>query len=100
MKDFQFKNSASFRVFKRTKLLIIGAGCSLNYCQGTSNIEGLLSPVDSNFFKMAKKVLLRTRLDQGLTMQIEGVVHHLHRLYGYTPVDIRIGLTQKTLKNF
>jgi hypothetical protein len=76
------------RMFKSQKLLIIGAGCSQNYNQATSNIEGLVSPLDSNFFKMAKKVLLNTTLEPNLTLQIEGIVHHLHRLYGYDPFDI------------
>lgn len=79
----------TLRAFRGNKLLIIGAGCSLNYCQSTSNIEGLVSPLDSNFFKMAKKVLLSTTIDRNLAFQIEGMVHNLHRLYGYRAFDIR-----------
>lgn len=81
--------SAFLRMFKRQKLLIIGAGCSQNYTQGVSNIDGLVSPLDGTFFKMAKKVLLRTNLEQSLTTQIEGMVHNLHRLYGYDSFDIQ-----------
>jgi hypothetical protein len=81
-------NLSLLRMFKRQKLLIIGAGCSQNYTQGISNIDGLVSPSDSNFFKMAKKVLLNTHLEQSLTAQIEWMVHNLHRLYGYDSFDI------------
>jgi hypothetical protein len=68
------------RMFKRQKLLILGAGCSRNYSQGTSNITGLKSPLDNDFFKMAKKVLLNSRLESNLAILIEGLVHNLHRL--------------------
>jgi hypothetical protein len=77
------------RAFKRQKLLILGAGCSRNYSQGTSNITGLESPLDSNFFKMAKKVLLNSRLESDLAILIEGLVHNLHRLYGYEAFEIK-----------
>jgi hypothetical protein len=76
-------------MFKRQKLLIIGAGCSRNYSQGTSHIEGLESPLDSNFFKMAKKVILNSRLEPNLAMLIEGLVYNLHRLYGYEVFEIK-----------
>lgn len=76
-------------MFKRQKLLIIGAGCSRNYSKGTSNIQGLESPLDSNFFKMAKKVILNSRLESNLAMLIEGLVHNLHRLYGYEALEVK-----------
>lgn len=76
-------------MFRRQRLLILGAGCSRNYSQGTSNIEGLESPLDSNFFKMAKKVILNSRLEPNLAVRIEGMVHNLHRLYGYEPFEVR-----------
>ena len=76
-------------MFKRQKLLIIGAGCSRNYSQGTSNIAGLESPLDKDFFKMAKKVILHSRLERNLDILIEGLVHNLHRLYGYKAFELK-----------
>jgi hypothetical protein len=81
--------SALQRMLKGQKLLIIGAGCSQNYVQSNSNIDGLVSPLDNNFFKMARKVLLNTKLEHGLAIQVEGIVHQLHRLYGYDAFDIQ-----------
>jgi hypothetical protein len=87
-------------MFRRQKLLIIGAGCSQNYTQGTSHIDGLVSPLDKNFFKMAKKVLLETNLERGLVTQIEGMVHDLHKLYGYNPFDIQDWINTKRASQF
>jgi hypothetical protein len=85
-----FENLMNFRgMFKRQKLLIIGAGCSRNYSQGTSNIAGLKSPLDNDFFKMAKKVILNSGLESNLAMLIEGLVHNLHRLYGYQMFEMK-----------
>lgn len=44
-------------------LFVIGAGCSRNYDCSNNGIEGLLSPINVDFFSMAKKVLLKTEID-------------------------------------
>ncbi len=41
-------------------LYIIGAGASKNYTQSDHGIRGLVSPVDRDFFKMARRVLRNT----------------------------------------
>ena len=71
-----------------SKLLIIGAGCSRNYSQGTSNVAGLSSPLDSDFFQMAKKIILQGFIDPTLLPMIELLVDDLRRLYGYEPPDL------------
>ena len=81
--------SVLLRMFKRQKLLIIGAGCSQNYAQGESNIDGLVSPLDTNFFKMARKVLLNTNLERSFSVMIEEMVHQLHKLYGYDAFEFQ-----------
>ena len=68
------------------KVLIIGAGCSKNYSQGTSNITGLSSPLDKDFFQMAKKVILHHQIDPNLLQLIEQLVDDLRRLYGYKQI--------------
>ena len=92
--------SGLLRMFKRQKLLIIGAGCSQNYTQGTSNIDGLVSPLDSNFFKMAKKVLLRANLEPSLTMQIEEWCTIYIDSMAMTHLIFRIGLILHELRSF
>lgn len=71
-----------------SKLLIIGAGCSRNYSQGTSNVAGLASPLDNDFFQMAKKIILQRVIDPTLLPMIELLVDDLRRLYGYEPPDL------------
>jgi len=88
------------KMFRKQKLVIIGAGCSQNFTQGTSNIDGLVSPLDSSFFKMAKKVLLNTKLEPSLTILIEGIVHHLHRLYGYDAFDVQDWINSPSASRF
>jgi hypothetical protein len=65
------------------KLLIIDAGCSKNYSQGSSEIEGLASPTDSDFFKMAKKVLLSGKVEPTFLLTIQSMIYSLQMLYGY-----------------
>jgi hypothetical protein len=38
---------------------------------------------------MAKKVILNSRLESNLAMLIEGLVHNLHRLYGYQMFEMK-----------
>ena len=71
-----------------SKLLIIGAGCSRNYSQGTSNVAGLASPLDNDFFHMAKKIILQDFIDATFLPMIELLVDDLRRLYGYEPPNI------------
>jgi hypothetical protein len=65
------------------KLLIIGAGCSKNYSQGSSEIEGLASPTDNDFFRMAKKVLLSGKVEPNFLLTIQSMIYNLQMLYGY-----------------
>jgi len=69
-----------------SKLYLIGAGCSKNYAQGTTDIPGLTSPVDKDFFEMAKKVIIRRKqIDQTWDLMLDGFISDLSRLYGYLP---------------
>jgi hypothetical protein len=65
------------------KLLIIGAGCSKNYSQGSSQIQGLASPLDNDFFRMAKKVLLSGKVESDFLLRIQNLILSLQSLYGY-----------------
>jgi|WetSurMetagenome_2_1015567.scaffolds.fasta_scaffold27962_2 hypothetical protein len=68
------------------KLIIIGAGCSAIYEEGESAVPGLKCPVDSNFFKMAKKVITHSYtgvLDQLLS----GIINDIWRIYGHVLRD-------------
>jgi hypothetical protein len=56
------------------KLLIIGAGCSKNYSQGSSQIQGLASPLDNDFFRMAKKVLLSGKVESDFLLRIQNLI--------------------------
>jgi hypothetical protein len=68
------------------KLLIIGAGCSKNYSQCNSEIQGLECPLDNDFFRMAKKVLLSGKVEPNLLLTIQsGLIYNLQMLYGYEP---------------
>lgn len=46
-------------------LFVIGAGCSKNYDSSGNGITGLVSPTNSDFFKMARKVLLDAGAKKG-----------------------------------
>lgn len=70
-----------------SKLYILGAGCSRNYTEGTTNIPGLASPLDNDFFKMAKRVITNRTLDLLLSQSIDGLVRDLCRMYGCNPEE-------------
>jgi hypothetical protein len=74
---------------RMAKILLIGAGCSRNYSESTSGINGLSSPLDGNFFQMAKKVILQEGIEPNFRIMIEGIIHDLQRLYGYDPFDVK-----------
>lgn len=69
------------------RILIIGAGCSRNYSEGYNN-KVLKSPLDSDFFQIARKVILQNKIDAHSATEIQGVVNDLHRLYGYKERNI------------
>jgi NAD-dependent SIR2 family protein deacetylase len=79
---------------------MIGAGCSRNYSQSASAIPGLASPLDQDFFQMAKKVILKGRVESDLLMMIEGTIHDLHRLYGYELPDEHSGINAPDAEKF
>lgn len=67
---------------RRLKLYILGAGCSRNYSQGETEINGLKSPLDDDFFKMAKKVIFNKQMDRLFWLRLENFLQDLTRLYG------------------
>jgi NAD-dependent SIR2 family protein deacetylase len=69
------------------KLYIIGAGCSRNYTEGTTRVPGLASPLDRDFFVMAKKVILHGKIDPTLALMLDSLLFDLYRLYGYLPPE-------------
>lgn len=71
------------------KLYVIGAGCTKNYSQSTTKILGLSSPLDKDFFQMAKKYLLSEYRDDGTSFRFGDDIDHLIRdlceMYAYYP---------------
>lgn len=72
-------------VRRMQKLYIIGAGCSKNYTEGTTTIQGLVPPLDRDFFQMAKKVILNRKMGFGLKSMLEAFIFDIYRLYGHSP---------------
>jgi hypothetical protein len=66
-------------------LYIIGAGCSRNYAQSTCNIVGLKSPLNNDFFTMAKKVAAsgNPRIQQFSNGVLNSIVKRICQFYGY-----------------
>jgi NAD-dependent SIR2 family protein deacetylase len=68
-------------------LWILGAGCSRNYALGTSPVEGLLPPLNNDFFVMAKKVLdFYPKLiwyNMGGIDGLDHLIEDLQSVYGY-----------------
>ena len=64
------------------RVFLIGAGCSRNYTEGYHSHE-MQSPLDHDFFKIAKKILLQGEIEAYSAIQFQKVVNDLHRLYGY-----------------
>ena len=48
------------------KTYLLGAGCSRNYAEGVTKIQGLLPPLDKDFFRMAKKVMPAVPIPQSI----------------------------------
>jgi len=71
-------------------LYILGAGCSKNYSQATHQIQGLESPVNTNFFKMARLVIENTgmRLDPVFMEEIDILIKKIAPLYGSNSNDL------------
>jgi hypothetical protein len=71
-------------------LYIIGAGCSKNYTQSATEISGLSSPLDKDFFQMAKKYLLSETIDNRsfdprFFDDIDHLLQDLCEMYAYYP---------------
>jgi len=64
-------------------LYIIGAGCSRNYAEGTTSVPNLASPLDKDFFVMAKKVILHKGIDEMLAIGVDELIWDLYRFYGH-----------------
>lgn len=70
-----------------SKMFIIGAGCSKNYSYIRTDIPGLTCPVDSDFFKIAKKVISsainrRLESDQIFSVSLDSLLRYLTDNYG------------------
>jgi NAD-dependent SIR2 family protein deacetylase len=65
-----------------TKIFILGAGCSKNYSQGTTNIPGLKCPVDRDFFAMAKKVIINKITDPLFDAQLNHLLKDINEMFG------------------
>lgn len=65
------------------RLLIFGAGASRNYTQGTHGIKELQMPLDSDFFSMAKKVILSepNNIIYPLSLDIDHLLRDLWELF-------------------
>src|SRR3990170_500454 len=77
-----------------SKVYILGAGSSKNYSQSTTEVKGLEPPQDSDFFQMAKRVVIAQGGDYMFYgYNLEHFLKDLAKLYGYTelpeePIDI------------
>jgi hypothetical protein len=65
-------------------LYIIGAGCSRNYSQSKCNIKGLKSPLNKDFFKMARRVIENTGMKHDLYFmdEVNNLISTIAPLYG------------------
>jgi NAD-dependent SIR2 family protein deacetylase len=65
-------------------LYILGAGCSANYSESTHRIQGLKSPLNANFFTMARLVIENSGMksDTLFMEEIDVLVRTLAPLYG------------------
>jgi hypothetical protein len=71
-------------------LYIIGAGCSRNYSQSNSEIKGLKSPLNNDFFKMAHRVIVNTGIknDALFIDEIKNMIRKVAPQYGSNIFDI------------
>lgn len=71
-------------------LYILGAGCSRNYAQSTHGIKGLRSPLNHDFFKMAKLVIENTgmKYDASFMEEIDFLIRTIAPFYGYNQSDL------------
>jgi len=66
-------------------LYIVGAGCSKNYSDGETDVPGLESPLDSDFFKMAKKVISNKGVEPELEDSLNLFLDRLYEIYESPP---------------
>jgi hypothetical protein len=71
-------------------LYIVGAGSSRNYSQSTHRIAGLESPLDGDFFRMARLVIENTGMknDQLFMEEVENLIKALAPKYGNPKTDL------------
>ncbi len=62
---------------------MIGAGCSRNYSEGITDVPDLVSPLDFDFFKMAKKVIAHKGLETDLSFSVDYLLWDLCEMYGF-----------------
>ena len=75
---------------RMSDLYIIGAGCSRNYSQSTHRIQGLKSPLNQDFFKMARLIIGNTGMqsDPMFMEEIEILIRTIAPLYGSSENDL------------
>jgi hypothetical protein len=71
-------------------LYILGAGCSRNYSQSTHRIQGLKSPLNRDFFEMARLVIENTGMksDSLFMEEINVLIKTIAPLYGGSKNDL------------
>ena len=71
-------------------LYILGAGCSRNYSQSSQRIRGLKSPLNRDFFKMARLVIENTgmKTDPVFMEEINLLIKKVAPLYGSSNSDL------------
>ena len=73
-----------------SNLYVLGAGCSRNYSQSKHRIKGLKSPLNRDFFKMARLVIENTgmRSDPLFMEEIDVLINTVAPLYGSNKKDL------------
>jgi NAD-dependent SIR2 family protein deacetylase len=73
-----------------SNLYILGAGCSRNYSQSKHRIQGLKSPLNRDFFKMARLVVENTGMksDPLFMEEIDILIKTIAPLYGSSKNDL------------
>jgi hypothetical protein len=69
---------------EKPDLYILGAGSSRNYSESTNHINGLKSPLNSDFFKMARRVIENTGMhsDPVFMEQVEALIRSVAPRFG------------------
>lgn len=77
------------------KLYIVGAGCSRNYTQGLTDIPDLKSPLDRDFFKMAKRLLKHKSMDLKFRERFNYLLKDLIQMFGEGSSNVQTRLNSE-----